>query len=107
MRPLVRGGQMRDRLLSRAQRASEREQEGASFGDLDEIGKIRRAHSSVELPRAGLRAAADGGSSRDRSRLSPTLVAVFGTAMGVAVVTCALARSRCTFAARVTRRSSP
>jgi murein DD-endopeptidase MepM/ murein hydrolase activator NlpD len=83
---------MRERLLSRAQRAAAREpeQEVSPFGDLDEIGKDSSRTPAAELPRASARADA---LSHGQNRLSPNLIAVFGTAMGVAVVTslCAVA----------------
>ena len=84
---------MRDRLLSRAQRATEQEQEGAIYGDLDEIGKDSPRAPAAEHPRPGVRASREALPSAGRSALSPNLVAVFGTAMGVAVVTslCAVA----------------
>lgn len=88
---LARGAQMRERLLARAQRAAEQEPEGSILHALDEIGKDSERLSTPELPRPSL--AAPDLSRRERNRLSPTLVAVFGTAMGVAVVTslCAVA----------------
>jgi murein DD-endopeptidase MepM/ murein hydrolase activator NlpD len=83
---LVRGAAVRDRLLERAatsRPATELAAEAPPADDLDEIGRraieTRRAEHAP-APRA------PGAPIPGRSALSPTVVALFGTLMGMAVI---------------------
>ncbi len=90
---LPRGGRARDVLLERAQAA--RPTAGADaeatrageFGDLDEIGRSdTQVLSDIDLIGPALRAPGAPERGVTPGRLSPTLVAVFGTLLGVATV---------------------
>jgi murein DD-endopeptidase MepM/ murein hydrolase activator NlpD len=84
---LTRGALVREQLLERAARAEQRSgtQERSPVDDLDEIGKLDEG-----APLGG----GSGGAGRapgaplvpSRPSLSPTIVALFGTLMGMAVV---------------------
>lgn len=85
---LPRGGRAREILIERAQSMRSTESashDGSGLGDLDDIGKVDGG--SEPLPTSGARrapsapefASADG-------RLSPNLLAVFGTLLGIATV---------------------
>jgi murein DD-endopeptidase MepM/ murein hydrolase activator NlpD len=81
----ARGSKVRERLLLRAEEArreSERS-EPTPVDDLDEIGRraTELARDSSSTPRR-----APGSPTHARSQLSPTVVALFGTLMGMAVV---------------------
>jgi murein DD-endopeptidase MepM/ murein hydrolase activator NlpD len=82
-----RGGRMRDRLLARARQAEEAEaqQERPIHGDLDEIGQEAPLGDELPPETPSLRAPS-APRSGGRPALSPTLIAIFGTLMGSAVV---------------------
>ncbi|HEV8244757.1 MAG TPA: M23 family metallopeptidase, partial [Polyangiaceae bacterium] len=86
--PIERGSQMRARLLERARLLGEHqaETEQPSFGDLDEIGQNRPATVEAETETPSLRAPGAPRPARKASQLSPSLIAIFGTLMGVAIV---------------------
>ncbi len=80
-----RGARMRERLLERAERARaapapETEPGAAAHDDLDEIGRIPRGRGELT------RRAPGAPIVTKRSSLSPTVVALFGTLMGMAVI---------------------
>jgi len=80
---------MRERLLERARQAeTEGQEEAPVHDDLDEIGQDTRRQSELplELEAPGIRAPGAPRVARSRASLSPTLVAVFGTVMGCAIV---------------------
>ncbi len=81
---IERGGRMRARLLERARQLEEAEAE-RSLGDLDEIGQSPERSTEGEAA-PSLRARGAPLPARDAGRLSPSLVALFGTLMGVAIV---------------------
>ena len=95
---LLRGQELRDRLLARAESArrvggspeapaappadapaEEASEAPKSFGDLDEIGRTRSDDAAEPLPRAP-----KAGFLPSGSELSPNWIAVFGTLLGVA-----------------------
>ncbi len=100
---LLRGQELRDRLLARAESArrvadppatatatataaattteapAEPEEAPKSFGDLDEIGRTRSEEAAAPLPRAP-----NTGFFPSGSELSPNWIAVFGALLGVA-----------------------
>ncbi len=85
---LPRGGRAREILLERAQSMRTTEsasQDGSGLGDLDDIGKTDTTADPLEAI-GGTRApsAPEGGSAE--GRLSPNLLAVFGTLLGIATV---------------------
>jgi len=85
----ARGGAMRARLIERAARAeqhSRTQERGDAGDDLDEIGKhLADEHPLGDAPQSAVRAP---GSPLipTRPSLSPTVVALFGTLMGMAVI---------------------
>jgi len=85
----ARGGAMRDRLLQRAGRVeqhSHTQERGDSGDDLDEIGKhLGDERPLGDVPRGAVRAPGSP-LAPSRSSLSPTVMALFGTLMGMAVI---------------------
>lgn len=79
---LLRGSALRERLLARAEAArGARDPSPESMGGLDEVGRgsaTDTAHGAVRAPSAPLR--------RQRRVLSPDMIAVFGTLLGLATV---------------------
>jgi murein DD-endopeptidase MepM/ murein hydrolase activator NlpD len=84
----ARGPSVRERLLERAARAEQhsvtRERHDAA-DDLDEIGKLGAAAPLADVPSDTTRAPGSP-LTPTRSSLSPTVVALFGTLMGMAVI---------------------
>jgi murein DD-endopeptidase MepM/ murein hydrolase activator NlpD len=79
-----RGARMRERLLERAERARQSPvldaEPSTSGDDLDEIGRLPRGRDELT------RRAPGAPIVTKRSALSPTVVALFGTLMGMAVI---------------------
>ncbi len=85
---IERGGRMRARLLERARKLDEEEAalSDRSLGDLDEIGQAPPRASELDDSEPSLRPPGAPLAARDGGRLSPSLVALFGTLMGIAIV---------------------
>jgi len=85
---LVRGAALRGRLLERAAASQERDGEPPAptqGDDLDDIGRraIETSEPEIAIPPAR---APGAPATASRSALSPTVVALFGTLMGMAVI---------------------
>lgn len=90
--PPLRGAQLRERLLERAQRAqraqaAEPPEDDGAFADLDEIGLTERPSvPEAEVVRAAARPPSAPLALSRRGRLSPNQLALFTTLLGVATV---------------------
>jgi murein DD-endopeptidase MepM/ murein hydrolase activator NlpD len=85
---LPRGGRAREILLERAQSMRSTESashDGSGLGDLDEIGKVDAGSDPLPHSGAGRAPSAPEFAGAD-GRLSPNLLAVFGTLLGIATV---------------------
>ena len=85
----ARGPAMRERLLERAARAeqhSQTQERTGTLDDLDDIGKLPRAERPLGEPTRPTARAPGSPLLPSRPALSPTVVALFGTLMGMAVI---------------------